>query len=234
MPFQTTVNIQPAPGQEGDFASANPRASALAGPGAFVAGAAGLTAGRFVWRDPVNANQLNNFGAGKPVGFLHREFTALITNFLAEYGGLIQPGMEATAFKAGDFWAKQYGGISAAVGMKVYANVLTGAPSAAASGAPTQGATFTGVISAGVLTASVVTGVITPGQPITGTGVDIPTYIGAQLTGTPGGAGTYSVIGDQTAASTAMISYTTIETKWEVQSACLTLELFKMSNVSEG
>ena len=38
MPFQQQVNIMPAPAVAGDFASANPRASVLNGPGDPVAG----------------------------------------------------------------------------------------------------------------------------------------------------------------------------------------------------
>ena len=47
MPFQSVVNVQPAPAIAGDFASANPRWNVLAGPGVLVCGAAGVTVGRF-------------------------------------------------------------------------------------------------------------------------------------------------------------------------------------------
>ncbi len=69
--FQTQVNVQQAIGVEGDFASANPRASVLAGAGAFVAGAQGVTVGRWVWADAATLDDLdtpatlNCFGSGR-------------------------------------------------------------------------------------------------------------------------------------------------------------------------
>lgn len=63
---------------------------------------------------------------------------------------------------------------------------------------------FTGVLAAGVLTTSAVTGTIYVGATIAGVGVTPSTCITAQLTGTTGGAGTYSVTGTQTLASVAM------------------------------
>lgn len=63
---------------------------------------------------------------------------------------------------------------------------------------------FTGVISGGVLTTSAVTGTIYPGARLSGTGVTAGTVIDAQLTGTTGGAGTYSVTGSTTVSSVTM------------------------------
>lgn len=74
----------------------------------------------------------------------------------------------------------------------------------------TSGASFTGNIVTGspfgVLTASSVTGTIAVGQIIVGAGVAQGNIIEAQLTGTPGGAGTYSVTISQAVSSEAMIS----------------------------
>ena len=67
-----------------------------------------------------------------------------------------------------------------------------------------QSATFTGAISGTTLTASSVTGSIDIGGVIAGSGVTAGTYVKAQLTGTPGGAGTYQVSDSQTVGSTAM------------------------------
>ena len=94
MPFQTSVRSGPAPGVEGDFASANPRSNFLAGPGGLVAGLAGLVIGRFAWVSNlrVDANGApaiaDNFGAGAPNGFVHREQQALITGYLEEVRAL--------------------------------------------------------------------------------------------------------------------------------------------------
>lgn len=66
-------------------------------------------------------------------------------------------------------------------------------------------ASFTGSIATTTLTVSAVSaGSIFPSMQITGTGVTAGTRIVAQLTGTTGGAGTYTVSISQTVTSTAM------------------------------
>ena len=66
-------------------------------------------------------------------------------------------------------------------------------------------ASFTGSITTTTLTVSAVSaGSIFPSMQITGTGVTVGTRIVAQLTGTTGGAGTYTVSISQTVTSTAM------------------------------
>jgi hypothetical protein len=67
-------------------------------------------------------------------------------------------------------------------------------------------ASFTGAISGTTLTASSVTGAIDIGGKLGGAGITAGTYIKSQLTGTPGGAGTYQVSASQTVASEAMTS----------------------------
>jgi hypothetical protein len=82
-------------------------------------------------------------------------------------------------------------------------------PSAAGIRTPqyaTPGA-FTGSMLGAVLTASAVSaGFLQSGQTITGAGVAAGTLITAQLTGTEGGVGTYSISKGQTIASEAMTS----------------------------
>jgi len=63
---------------------------------------------------------------------------------------------------------------------------------------------FTGVVASSILTASSVTGAITIGMTLTGTGVNSGTTVVNQLTGPPGGAGTYTVAGDDTVGSTTI------------------------------
>jgi hypothetical protein len=66
-------------------------------------------------------------------------------------------------------------------------------------------ASFTGSIATTTLTVSAVSaGALFPSMQITGTGVTAGTRIVAQLTGTTGGAGTYTVSVSQTVTSTAM------------------------------
>jgi len=72
--------------------------------------------------------------------------------------------------------------------------------------------TFTGTINNGslaagtILTASSVTGTIAVGEGLSGTNVAPGTFVTAQLTGTPGGAGTYSVNISQSVSSTTITS----------------------------
>lgn len=223
--FPSQVNVQPAPAVAGDFCDANPRYTVEAGPGGFVAGAAGLTVGRFSWPDAVNPNQLNNFGSGTPSGFVHRDQQGVITAFLAEASMLIPAGLQATLFNGGGFWAKNDGSVAATIGMKAYADFATGKVSFNAAATPPTGASVTGSVAANVVTGSIAvnsvtgsiagttlnvsavgTGGLASGQVISGTGVDPNTTIVKQLTGTAGSTGTYQVSISQTVASTTIAS----------------------------
>lgn len=135
MPFQTTVNVQPAPGQPGDFAAANPRNSSLAGPGALVAGPGGITVGRFGWVDATVTYVSNaQIGTTPPNGFLHRgSHQQLITAYLAETGGVLPQGFEVTLHSEGDFWAATK--TATTYGQKVFASTTDGTVSTGAAGA---------------------------------------------------------------------------------------------------
>ena len=109
MTFPTQINVQPAPGVVGDFASANPRAVAISGPGNPVAGAAGVTIGRFAWWENANQAVISNTGFGAPVGFVHRDQQGLFTAYLAESGLTIPQGFRVSLFTAGDFWVANAG-----------------------------------------------------------------------------------------------------------------------------
>lgn len=221
---QSLVTVVPAPGIVGDFASANPRYSQLAGPGAIVAGASGLTVGRFAWLSYSRVDGdgapavANNFGSGPVSGFVGRNQQGLITTYLQTSGMTIPGGFQATLFSAGDFWVLNSGATAAQNGMKAYADFTTGLVTFAASGAPTTAttagtatiaagtaATGTGTIVGNVLTISGVSNTIYPGAVVTGTGVATGTTVVTQISGTPGGAGTYSVnIPSQAVTSTAL------------------------------
>lgn len=226
MGFPTQVNVQPAIGVAGDFASANPRVSVVNQAGAFVAGALGCVVGRFAWADAANIT-LSNTGAGAPTGFIGRFQQALITAFLGETSSLIPQGMAMTAFSEGDFFAKNEGAAAATRGMKAYADNATGKVSFAATGAPPTGASilganqtivanvFVATLAANSMTASIALTVMTvsaigsgtvlfPGQTVAGAGVNPATTIVNQLTGTTGAAGTYTVSVSQTIVSEAM------------------------------
>ena len=227
--FQTTVNVNWAPGVEGDFASANPYSAALVGPGGFVAGSQGVTVGRFAWADPSAATgygiTLNNFGVGAPEGFVGRQSQpGQIVTYLADNAKLIQPGEPVPdVFKAGDFWARNTSGAPVTKGMKAYANYTTGAIAFRAAGSPAQGASVTGAIAASTfsVTASITEGVmnvtavgsgtVVAGATISGTGITTGTQVTRQLSGTAGGIGTYALSVFQSVASeTVSGSYGTL------------------------
>jgi len=222
--FQTFTNVLQAPGIAGDFASANPRETALSsqqyGNAGFVAGPNGLTIGLFAWLDAATYRIASNSGPGVPTGFVHRAQEALITTYLNAYGLTIPAGMMVgNLFTAGDFFVVNNGTTEATPGMKAYANNGTGQASFAATGNPTTGGTSTastisaqtGSSAASTIadnvftTGPAVTGTLVVGGVLSGTGVASGTTIVAQLTGTAGGVGTYEIAPrNQTVASTTI------------------------------
>jgi len=222
--FQTSVNIQPAPAVAGDFASANPRVTVLAGPGQLVSGPGGVTVGTFVWLDSTYTQVSSNASIGignptAPAGFLGRQGQpALITTFLAKTSNIVPPGLEVTVHSAGDFWVTNSGTNQVVPGMYAYANLVGGlvtfnssntTPTAAASVTASIAAgtgSATGSISGGVLTITgVVTGSFQVGGTISGGATISGTMITSQLTGTANGIGTYAITPpEQTVASTTI------------------------------
>jgi hypothetical protein len=223
--FQTQVNTQPAIGVRGDFASSNPRFNALAGPGAFVAGAQGVSVGYFAWATAPNDTNgtpaiVNNFGVGSVTGFIGLAQQGLITQYLSDAAMIIPQGFGVTIFSGGDFLVTNDGSTQALPGQKAYANLSNGKVSFAPSGSPPQGASVTGAITAqtasvtgsiggpngNILTVTAVSsGTLVPGGTISGTGVASGTQILSQISGTPGVIGTYFVsIPEQSVASTTI------------------------------
>lgn len=221
MPFQNKVNLVQAPAVEGDFASSNPRAAVLAGPGGLVAGPLGVRVGRFAWVE-ADLKTTTNFGQGgiKPSGFVHRDNQALITQYLGEASLVIPVGFPVTLFDEGDFWAKVAGSTAAAPGSQAYANytdgsvsfgsVPTGATATGAMGSTNTaaiGATFTATGTGDQLVVTAVTGKIYPGDFINGTGVPAGTTILSQASGTANGAGTYVTSGPTTATAATVTAW---------------------------
>jgi hypothetical protein len=144
MPFQTSINVTQAPAVAGDFASTNPRHSALSVQGGFIAGSGGLTVGLFAWADTATNTILTNSGTGAPSCFVHRNLEALITTYLSEFGMTIPQGFgTGEMFNGGDFWVKNAGASAVTVGMKAFANNTNGTVSFAAAGATVSGSTET-------------------------------------------------------------------------------------------
>lgn len=222
MGFQTVVNQQPAPAVEDDFASANPRSTVLAGPGGLVSGASGVTVGKFAWVEADGAT-VNSFASGPvaPDGFVHREQQALITAFLGVSSLIVPEGFPITLHRSGDFWAKNLGPGTLVKGDLVYAGYTDGgiysAAPAAFSGDASIGSTNTGAIGATFTAAasvasdelviSAVTGLISIGDTVAGSGlVDSPTIL-SQVSGTTGGAGTYTLSSVQTCTGGTVTSF---------------------------
>lgn len=246
--FQSAVNVQPAPAVAGDFADANPRVSVDAGPGGLVAGAAGVTVGRFAWWKPnaIDPNGaptiVDSFGSGAVTGFVHRAQQGLITTYLASAGMLIPQGFPITLHSAGGFWAKNDGLTNAVVGQKAYANFSDGKISFAATGAALTASatgsiaagtttTVTGSIAGNVMTVTAVgAGALVIGGLLSGTNVATGTRVVSQTSGTAGGIGVYVVsIPNQTVAST------TITQTYGVFTAASALSgLFQVGSVLSG
>jgi hypothetical protein len=219
--FQTAVNLYNPLGVEGDFASANPRATQIT-PGfdangnqasGFVAGPNGVTIGQFAWlaNDGFTVNSFAT-GAVAPTGFVHRDQQGLLTQYLQAAGMLIPPGFPVTLFSAGDFLDLIAGGSSAVRGSACYARYADGAlfigsAPAGATGTGAIGSTFTATGTGTSLVVTAVTGLISIGDTIAGTGVPTGTTIGAQVSGATGGAGTYTTSVATTAAAATVTSF---------------------------
>ena len=212
--FQTFVNRQPAPAVIGDFASMNPRASALAGEGAFRAASTlnylsavdSPVIGRAAWGKGSFATGQKPAGASV-LGFVANELQTVIP-FLAPGAGVnpvrlsIESGFPTTLFTHGDFWTVPDSPVAGIVspGDVVYARpqdgTLTNDPVAFSA---------TGVQATTVMTISAVTkGALVPGMALSGTTAG--SVVVAQLTGTPGGAGTYTMSVSETVGSATVTS----------------------------
>lgn len=218
--FQTQVYNQPAIGVAGDFATTNPYFTYDAGPGGLVAGAAGVTIGNFAWvsppLDPNSAPSIaNSFGFGPVAGFVQRAQQGLNSTFLSDAGMTILKGLPVTVFTGGDFIVVNAGAAQATVGMKAFANLLTGAVSFAPAGTIPGGAsdsggavvsttlTLVGGVQGNILTvASVGAGVVYPGAFLNSNAVGTVQAYGTGGTTGTGGAGTYMLdTGEQNVAA---------------------------------
>ena len=219
--FQSRVNFYNPLGVEGDFASANPRVTALTPGfdsngemiGAFIAGPNGVTIGNFVWVE-ADGRTVNNYatGAVKPSGFVHRDQQGLLTEYLQAAGTLIPAGFPVSIMVEGDFLDLIAGGSDAVYGSSCYASYADG--SLWIGSAPTGfsatgsiGATFTATGTGTSLAVTSVTGYISVGDTISGTGVPAGTTIVAQVSGTTGGAGTYTTSVATTASAAIVTSF---------------------------
>ncbi|PCP71435.1 hypothetical protein CQA25_18735 [Morganella morganii] len=123
MGFQTKMNNDLPLGVAGDFASANPRFSMLAGEGQLKSGADGVTVGLFAWADEKGLVS-NKKTAGALIGFVHRNNQALIAQYGAESTMLVPAGREITLMTGGDYLVELEAGGTR--GQFIVADVATG------------------------------------------------------------------------------------------------------------
>jgi hypothetical protein len=205
--FQTFVNLNNPLGVEGDFASANPRATVLTNDGgSLIAGPLGVSIGQFAWI-AADGRTVSNSGQypAQPDGFVHRDQQGLLTQYLQAAGKLIPPGFPVTLMRAGDFLDKNQGTTSITRQSTLYASYIDGSlqTAAATAGSVTAtlgstntaslGATFTGAasVASNQLVVTAVTGLISIGDTVSGSGItDAPTIIAGPEAG---GAGTYTL-----------------------------------------
>lgn len=226
--FQVLVNNQPAPGVQGDFYGANPRAVVLAGPSNLVAPAGGLIVGNFAWADLTTQVVSQGYDANGQIGFLRRSDQAIITTYLGISTFVLNAGFMVTLFSQGDFWG--FFAAGATPGQKVYAAPVDGSLVAGGAAAPTV-SSFTGAVTTGVLT---VTGGVTGlalgvGAVIVGAGVTAGNQITSQLTGTPGGNGTYQLSVADTGITAEAMTVAAIATPWKVKSTAAAGDVAKIS-----
>jgi hypothetical protein len=213
MAFQNTnVGTYPAPGIEGDFASANPRGSMLAGQGAFVSGPNGVVVGRFARAANATGIVTNNDpGVPSRIGFVHKDQLVGITPYLGVSGMTVLPGVEITLHDSGDFLVRFAAG--ATVGQKVFASYADGSAIAGNAGGTVPGATVT-ASAGGTATANTtngsnqlaVTAIASGNAPmvgdlVTGTGIPANSTITA-VPGTP--TGNYTLSQNATATGTGV------------------------------
>lgn len=125
--FQTVVNVYPARGIPGAYASVNPIVSTALGR---IAGE-DIPVGGFCWDDTANEGQVKKTGTGKPLGFVVLERNYPIVSLSAAQNYVPQ-GFNVPVAVEGDFYVK----VPAAVtkGQKVFVNNTTGAISGGTAG----------------------------------------------------------------------------------------------------
>ncbi len=236
--FQKTVNTYSSPAVAGQIASGNPTAWYVAGPGALVSGALGLTVAAFAWATPItpgdtperadsNALLVVSGQARIPDGFVVNEQQGNINAVLQESSLTILPWQAVELLARGDVWAKLPAGIAATRKQKVFANMTDGSIATGVAGATVSGSSVTASFATNVMTVTAGSG-IKLGTAIVGAGVPPNTYVSSFGTGT-GGTGTYNLSTTTgTIASQANTASDYIETRFQVLSAALAGEFVKI------
>ncbi|CAI3941887.1 unnamed protein product [Commensalibacter communis] len=125
MAFQKQVSYTWAPAVEGDFASTNPRASAMSIDG-LRAGDDGVTIGVFAWVKDDGVTVVNQQTAKdiKPTGFVRRGINTAIVGYMQNATMTYQPGMPLSLQTMGDYWARSKNGGTR--GQKIFVSTKDG------------------------------------------------------------------------------------------------------------
>ena len=139
MAFQSSTQILRGVGKVGEPASTHPIIAFAGGPGAFVAGSAGVTIGSFVFQDATTLTEVTNVAPADtsvPVGFVQNLGQAII-----DYGDsnsmLVRAGGEVSPKVGGDFWA--VAAADATRGQAVFAKLTDGSITVGTDGATVSG-----------------------------------------------------------------------------------------------
>lgn len=226
MPFQTSVASQQSPGIEGGFYGTNPHYT-LTNPdeGMWVAGSAGVTIGQFAWANTANGRVTSEHPGVVTVrhGFVHRDQSSVIAGLLVGTSNLVVAGQGIDLVEDAPVWARFAAG--AVIGQKVYASFATGAVSSAATGSASTVTRSVTTVNASTAI-SFTGGAISPGQPVSGTGIPAGAYI-VSVNAT---AGTAVLSAAATASGTVTGTFTTnFETAFVVRSTAAAGELAKIS-----
>ncbi len=227
MGFQLQVNREIGVAVEGDFTSANPRISLLAGAGMFVTAPAPRSpnVGRFNWADYATKLVYGNYRGETTtrIGFMHRENQALIVPYLADNQMSVEAGIMSPLHQGGEFWVRIPGTATCTIGQKAFAQYLDGSIVAAAAGTSTQTASVTASFAAnGVMTVTAVaSGTLRVGAVLSGGNIPAGTFIAILSLGTgAGGTGTYNTTATAVIASAAgVLASESVETNFKFQSS---------------
>ena len=132
--FPKSLNMYPAVGVPGAFASVNPVVSTPLGRIAAV----DVPIGGFCWDDPNTEGAVKNSGTGKPLGFVAREVVYPLMDLNTENPNIVPAGYNVSVQVEGDFYVQVAGAVTK--GQKVFASLTDGSVSGGAAGATVEGA----------------------------------------------------------------------------------------------
>lgn len=227
MGFQLQINREVGVAVEGDFTTANPRISLLAGAGMFVSAPAprSPTVGRFNWADFARGLVYGNYRGETTtkIGFFHRNQQVQIVPYLSDSQMTLEQGIMSTLHIGGEFWVRIPAANSVTLGQKVFANYIDGSIYGAAAGTSTQTASVTASFAAnGVMTVTAVaSGTLRVGAALTGGNIPAGTVISILSLGTgAGGTGTYNTTATSVIASAAaVLASESVETAFKFESS---------------